>query len=422
MPLPSVTKTLPGRKPLEGLTSPVYEHLDDRAFLSAFRSIPGAGALVAWSLDHHARLQNLQMLGNGLQVTRTSLPTLDRLYRDAATALCIEKVPPLYSVTGPPNAYTTGADQPMVVVTTEAVDLLTDDELRFVLGHELGHCQAGHTVYHSLGQVLRYGAEEISRVSLGLGGALASATLGPTLYAWHRRSEFTADRAGLLACQDPTVARTAMAKLAGVPSRLADEADPDALLEQADAYADESGGSLVCRLLELRDNLAMTHPYWVLRAVELQQWVDDGFYDDVMLASPDDLERMAAWMSDDPAVQTLATAACRATAHWAGARFHEPPAHAGRLIRRMVYAGETPVDSPLAAVHRLELHLEKVSPVEVIASVKALFVNGGRARGATIPVAFNGAWEHLPGMLREEFIRGGGDRISRVLYTTSADT
>ena len=41
-----------------------------------------------------------------------------------------------------------------------------------------------------------------------------------SLYAWFRRSEFTADRAGLLVVQDPDIVNSALLKMAGGSLRL----------------------------------------------------------------------------------------------------------------------------------------------------------------------------------------------------------
>jgi hypothetical protein len=268
--------------------------------------------------------------------------------------------------------------------------------------------------------MLRYRVQEMTAVSAGVAGVLANVTLGPTLYAWMRRSEFTADRAGLLACRDGQAAQRAMTKLAGVPMRFLHELSGDSLLVQAEAYANEGESSWFRRLLEIKDNLALTHPYWVLRAVELQQWIEDGFYEDIIDATPADLARMAKHASADSMVQALISSVTRATAHWAVDRFDCPYTQAGRLIRRMVYAGEPPQDSPLAGIQRLELHVQKLGPTEIRAMVEAMFIEDGALRGSSIPVPFHEDWEQQPAMIREEFIRRGVPRIVRELYTVPA--
>ena len=36
-----------------------------------------------------------------------------------------------------------GTDKPFIVITTGMVDLMDDEEIRFVIGHELGHVLSG---------------------------------------------------------------------------------------------------------------------------------------------------------------------------------------------------------------------------------------------------------------------------------------
>ena len=53
-----------------------------------------------------------------------------------------------------PNALTIGMNKPFIVVSSGLVDLLDDEEMRFVLAHELGHAMSGHAVYQTLLQRL----------------------------------------------------------------------------------------------------------------------------------------------------------------------------------------------------------------------------------------------------------------------------
>ena len=49
------------------------------------------------------------------------------------------------------NAYTVGINKPIIVIDSGLVELLDDEEeMRFLLGHELGHALSGHAVYQTL--------------------------------------------------------------------------------------------------------------------------------------------------------------------------------------------------------------------------------------------------------------------------------
>src|SRR5207253_6079890 len=69
-------------------------------------------------------------------------------------------------------------------------------------------------------------------ISLGFGEWL-SAPLQLALMHWQRMSEFTADRAGLLACQDADVAIRTMMKLAGLPQKYFKDINTQDFIEQA---------------------------------------------------------------------------------------------------------------------------------------------------------------------------------------------
>ena len=69
------------------------------------------------------------------------------------------------------NAATIGMNKPTIVLNSALVDLLDEEELRFVIGHELGHALSGHAVYQTLLQrllVLERRARRPSRLG-GLG-------------------------------------------------------------------------------------------------------------------------------------------------------------------------------------------------------------------------------------------------------------
>ena len=75
----------------------------------------------------------------------------------------------------------------------------------------------------------------IADLTLGL-GELAGVGLQVALLNWKRMSEFSADRAGLLACQDPSVALGVMMKLAGLPRSRYASANTEDFIAQARAF------------------------------------------------------------------------------------------------------------------------------------------------------------------------------------------
>ena len=70
------------------------------------------------------------------------------------------------------------------------------NELRALLGHEMGHIKSGHMLYHSLAQTLAGG---IALSASLMGVNMISMPMRLALLAWQRESEFSADRASLVA-------------------------------------------------------------------------------------------------------------------------------------------------------------------------------------------------------------------------------
>ncbi|KYO64110.1 hypothetical protein ATZ99_21410 [Thermovenabulum gondwanense] len=94
-------------------------------------------------------------------------------------------------------------------------------------------------------------------------------------------SEFTADRAGLLTCQDPKVAATALMKLAGVPQKYFDRIRIDEFINQVKEFEDYDYDTLdkVAKYLSI---MWQDHPWTVMRASELFKWVESGGYEEVI--------------------------------------------------------------------------------------------------------------------------------------------
>ena len=86
------------------------------------------------------------------------------------------------------NAYTFGITDPKVIVMYSALFKQMDmEELRFILGHEMGHVSLGHTWLNSL-----LGGMAGIPASFG-----ASVLLNASFLWWNRTCEYSADRAGL---------------------------------------------------------------------------------------------------------------------------------------------------------------------------------------------------------------------------------
>ena len=267
---------------LAGLKPQTYEHPLDRKALDALQQTGGLETLIRkfneWGLE---RMLQVQLAGSHLKVTADSFPELHQTLRAAVATLDLPLLPELYvAAQGEINAFTAGVAHPIVVVSSEAVDALTADELLFVIGHELGHIKSGHVLYYQIAEFVPVFGEILGGVTLGL-GELAGSGLRVALNNWKRISEFTADRAGLLVCQDANVALTVMMKLAGLPRSRYEQANTEDFIAQARAFEslDSDALSWIARRLSA---MSQSHPWMVLRAQQCLAWIDAGSYEQVL--------------------------------------------------------------------------------------------------------------------------------------------
>ena len=125
----------------------------------------------------------------------------ERLLAEVGQSLDATVLPEMYVQADPTlNALTVGMDRPIIVLSSGMVHHLDDDEMRFVIGHELGHALSGHAVYRTILMHLMRLAGTIGWIPVG-GWALRAIIAG--LMEWQRKSELSGDRAGLLCGQDP---------------------------------------------------------------------------------------------------------------------------------------------------------------------------------------------------------------------------
>jgi Zn-dependent protease with chaperone function len=262
---------------LTGISSRAYEHPADRSALVALRKLTGFDTLLKLLNGlFNERAMRLNFLASGVKVSERQFPHIHEMLRDGAYVLDMDTVPELF-VTQTPlvNAMALGTNQPFIVLNSGLVDLLDAEELRAVIGHELGHVLSGHAVYRTMLYNLIILATRIAWMPIGYIG-LRAIIWG--LEEWYRKSELSCDRAGLLAGQDVEASRRVLMKLAG-GSRLA-EMNADAFHEQAREYdAAPDLRDSILKLLQLQGN---THPFAVVRFAELDHWVASGEYERIL--------------------------------------------------------------------------------------------------------------------------------------------
>jgi Zn-dependent protease with chaperone function len=260
-----------------GISSRAYEHPADRSALVALRSLTGFDTVLRrLSGLINERALRLMFLGGTVRVGEDQFHHLNDMVRDACYILDMPEVPEVYVRQSPaPNAMALGADHPFIVINTGLLDLLDDEELRFVVGHEVGHILSGHAVYQTMMQILLQLGSRLAWLPLG-NIAIGAIIIG--LKEWFRKAELSSDRAGLLVGQDMDAAKRTMMKLAG-GTRL-HEMSTEAFLAQAREY--DAAGDVRDGLLKFLNLLPQTHPYAVIRFAEIDRWSQGTEYERIM--------------------------------------------------------------------------------------------------------------------------------------------
>lgn len=267
-------------RPLTGLSIEEFRHPNDARATDALKKVPGLDKLLAKILEYG--LERLFYVDNVASNLRVTPKMFGRLHRSLTWACKILDVPEpeMYVTLDPvPNAFTYGHTKPFVTVTSGLVDLLSDEELFYVIGHEVGHIKAGHVLYGTMARNIAAVVNLLGQATLGI-GALLGQGLVIALYEWYRCAELTSDRAALLCVQDIEPARSTFMKLAGGTTRLAGEMDRDEFLRQVREYEDVDRSTLD-RAYKVLLTLYRTHPFAMQRAKELDVWFIEG-YEDLM--------------------------------------------------------------------------------------------------------------------------------------------
>jgi len=259
---------------LHNLKTEDYEHPFDREALAKVNSIPflptAMNFLMNWTV---VKWNIITLCGSNFHVTEHSCPEMYMLAKEVWDTLELEYTPDLYVHQDYYiNAYTTGDRQDaFMVLSSGASDKLTDKEMSFVIGHESGHVKSRHVLYHVL---CAYINQIIAQIP---GASLIAKPLTLALAYWNRMSEFTADRAGLLACQDLNAALSSIMKMSGIPERYYGSASVEEFVKQAKELSNRYNGMAenLIKLVEICDE---DHPWTVVRAAELVNWVESGQY------------------------------------------------------------------------------------------------------------------------------------------------
>ena len=220
----------------------------------------------------------LQYRSSSVQVSNRNFSHLQYLAEKASDILQVDISPEIYIQRSDRlEGFSLGHDSPMIILSSLAVDSLTNQELLFLLGREIGHLDHEHTLYKEIGLIFPDLMEAFSVVTLGL-TSLVSSGVKYALHNWDLASEYTADRGGMLACQDEETALSFFAKLAGWPEKQWTSINLSEFKQQVISY--EPGSN---KAFDKIINYMLGGNSWAIaRAKEIVDWMDEGVYEDLV--------------------------------------------------------------------------------------------------------------------------------------------
>ena len=271
----TVREGAPTRQILTDIAPYSWEHPADKAALQALRKIPVFDTVLRKLFSFVGEKPiRLAFQANAVRVSENQFGDIYRLYRRVLKTLDAPEEYPLFvSQTPMVNAGAYGMEQPFIILNSGTVRLIDEEELEYILGHEIGHILSDHVLYRTMTVFL------LSLASMGfpIVGLAARAVL-VALLEWSRKSELSCDRAGLLSVQDPEVVMRAMLRMAGggEPS----EMSVQEFILQAEEY--KESGDVADQIFKVIYLMATTHPFYVLRVSELRSWIESGDYDRIL--------------------------------------------------------------------------------------------------------------------------------------------
>ena len=249
--------------------------------------------IVPWLRKHTADAQDyeltIKMMRQGVLVTEKQFAWIKSEVDACAKILHISPPPAVFIVgKGRMKAEVVNFKTPLIVLPSELIDKSSPKALRFAIGRQMGHIKCNHVFYKtltseasgSLELVLGKWGQELLNSFFGKISDLA-------LVDWILAHEISADRAGLIACQDLAIAQRALLNFKLAISFEDIKLNVEDYLEQA-KIVQEKQAQILEELPEAVQNgighwrrserLQSKHPFILQRIKALQEYADSDAY------------------------------------------------------------------------------------------------------------------------------------------------
>ncbi|MDF1699044.1 MAG: M48 family metallopeptidase [Saprospiraceae bacterium] len=268
------------RHNLYNITVEDFQHPKEAKSMNTLKNTKGIESVVKKFYDLGVEnIIKLQYTGSSLKLSPQSFPDLFQLVETACSILDVQQIPELYVHRSEQfTATTLGVEKPMMAITTECLDKLSKEELLFIIGREVSKIKCHHILYQEIGFIFPELMDALSPITLGLSGVLSSG-LKYALFHWAQMAEYTADRGGLLVCQDVYGTKQLFTKLAGLPEKYWSTFD----VSELDNQAREFEGFKEKTFDKFMRFLYGNNLWAIARAHELFHWVETGAYNKVLV-------------------------------------------------------------------------------------------------------------------------------------------
>lgn len=246
------------------MSSDKYRAAGDKNLAEILRQDRELGQIIDKFKERDRHETRRMLLGGAVRLTAAMAPDLILLVEGCRETLEVELPVELYVVPDPHfNAFCYGEERGriLIVLTSALIEALTPDELRFVIGHELGH------------QIFRHLDIPVGFIVRGDTGISKQQVL--RLFSWQRYAEVSADRAGLVCAGALAPTASAFFKISSGLSGGRIELDIDEYLAQIgdiEAEALKSGSQV--KREEVRADWFASHPFSPLRVRAAQLTAD----------------------------------------------------------------------------------------------------------------------------------------------------
>ena len=249
-----------------------YAHPVDSKIIQML-DLPGVKSVFGSAVDMITDLNFSPIISSGIPVNGKNFPEINDIVDHCASSLGIKRPYVVISSAVELNAFTVGSDEEAYIVLGNVLVRVMDAmKLKFIVGHECGHIAMGHVVYHSIVSTAAFFTNAIPII-----GHLVYGLSSFALAAWSRRSEITADRAGLMCCLNPDEAKKALLQLqSGFIS--AEKIDADSYVSNSNRYRNRGflrrvnefarNHPLLAKRIEALDMFAKSEPYYLAQGLQ----------------------------------------------------------------------------------------------------------------------------------------------------------